>query len=599
MRMTGGQIIAEYLSRMRVPYLVGIPGHGIMAFLDAFHDYRDQIELLMPRHEQSAVHFADGYYRVSGKPLAVYTSIGPGAMNTAIGLATAYVDSCPVLVFTGDAHTYMQGKGVLQEIDRVKPANFPAVMEPITKRLWRPGHPNQLPGIMQRAFQEMMSGRRGPVLVDLPMDVQAESADVTIPNPEEHTFVSRVHPDSSDIRRAAQLLLTASRPVILVGGGVLHADATTELRELAELTGAAVIATMNAKGAFPENKHPLSGLSGGSKGTAVGNELARNADVLLAVGVRFADQTTSSYRDGVTYNIPPTKLIHMDLEPGQIGKNYPTEVGIVADAKTGMRHLVEEIRQYRTHYDFLNAPYTHEIITRRQAWYQSFGTRVGDHVPLTISRFLRELRASLDDDAIVAHSSGNVQAAIISEFPFYVPRTNLTSGGFSTMGWAYPAALGAKKAMPDRQVVAVVGDGDFLMTMQEMAFAAQHEIPVVVCVLNNMGWQAIRDLQIEAYGPDRTLGVEFTRGGEPYSPDFRKTAEAFGLHSQQISQAEEVGPALRSAFRSGRPALIEVIVNRDYPLSGTPASGWWDVPVPANLEDKRRKYEAERAEERF
>jgi acetolactate synthase-1/2/3 large subunit len=570
-----------------------------MAFLDAFHGYRDRIEVLMPRHEQSAVHFADGYYRSTGKPLAVYTSIGPGAINTAMGVATAYVDSCPVILFTGDVHTYMQGKGVLQEIDRVKPANFPAVMEPIVKRAWRPNTPAHLPAIMQRAFQEMLSGRRGPVLIDLPMDVQAESADVDIPNPDEHTFVSPVCPDPVDIRHAAEMLLRASRPVILVGGGVLHADATEELRELAELTGAAVIATMNAKGAFPENKHPLSGLSGGSKGTVVGNYLARNADVLLAVGVRFADQTASSYRNGATYNIPPTKLIHMDLEPGQIGKNYPTEIGITADAKTGLRYLIEEIRQHRPRYDFLNASYTQEIIERRAAWYASFGDRVADHHPVTISRFLRELRAHIDDDAIIAHSSGNVQAAIMSEFPFYAPRTNLTSGGFSTMGWAYPAALGAKMAHPERQVVALVGDGDFLMTMQEMAFAAQHEIPTVVCVLNNMGWQAIKDLQIEAYGPERTLAVEFTRGGAPYSPDFQATAKAFGLHSQRISRADEVGPALRAAFASGQPALIEVIVNRDYPISGSPATGWWDVPVPAYLEQKRAKYEAERAQERL
>lgn len=598
MKFTGGQIAAEYLTRMGVPYLVGIPGHGIMAFLDAFID-RKEIEVLMPRHEQSAVHFSDGYYRVSGKPLAVYTSIGPGAINSAVGLATAYVDSCPVLLFTGDAHTYMQGKGVLQEIDRVKPANFPAVMEPIAKRVWRPTHPSQLPTMMQRAFQEMMSGRRGPVVIDLPMDVQAEWADVVIPNPEEHTFVQRVHPDGRDIEQAAELLLNAKRPVILAGGGVLHAGGEQELQELAELTGAAVIATMNSKGVFPENLHPLSGLTGGSKGTDVGNYLARNADVLLAIGVRFADETTSSYRDGVTYNIPPTRLIHMDIEPGQIGKNYPTEVGIVADAKTGLRHLIEEIRILRPSYDYINAAYTQEIIKLRRAWYQSFGDRVGDHHPLTISRFLRELRGNIADDAIVAHSSGNVQAAVISEFPFYRPRTNLTSGGFSTMGWAYPAALGAKMALPDKQVVALAGDGDFLMTMQEMAFAAQHEIPAVAVVLNNQGWLAIRDLQTEAFGEDRTIGVEFNRGGKPYSPDFQKTAEAFGLHSQRISHAAEVGPALKKAFESGQPALIEVMVNRDYPLSGTPATGWWDVPVPAYLSERRARYEQERSEEKL
>lgn len=597
MRLTGGQIVAEYLVKAGVPYLVGIPGHGNLPLIDAFLDYRDRIQVLMPRHEQSAVHFADGYYRVSGRPLAVYTSIGPGALNTAVGLGTAYVDSCPVIVFTGDAHTYMFGKGVLQEIERTHSANFPRVMEPITKRNWQVTRVDQLPNILQRAFNEAMSGRRGPVLIDLPMDVQAESADVVVPEPEYHNLQTRVYPDPREVDRAARLLLEAKRPVILVGGGVLHAGATEELRQVAELTGAAVLATMNAKGAFPENRHPLSGLSGGSKGTTCGNALARNADVLLAVGCRFADETTSSYRHGTTYNIPPTKLIHIDVDPTQIGKNYPTEVGIVADARTGLQYLLEALQQYRERYDWQNAPYTQEICRLRAEWYASMAERQGDYVPVTISRFLKELRAAIADDAIVAHSSGNAQAAIISEFPFYVPRTNLTTGGFSTMGWAYPAALGAKVALPERQVVAVVGDGDFMMTMQELAFAVQHEIPVVCCVLNNMGWLAIKDLQQDVYGDNRHIAVEFTRRGQPYSPDFAEVARAFGAHGERISRPEEVGPALRRALATGGPALVEVMVNRAYPLSGSPATGWWDVPVPTYLEQRRRNYEAARKEE--
>ena len=597
MRLTGGQIAAAYLSRVGVPYMLGIPGHGIMAFLDAFHEYKDKIQVLMPRHEQSAVHFADGYYRVSGKPLAVYTSIGPGALNTAIGLGTAYVDGCPVLVFTGDAHTYMAGKGVLQEIERNHDANFPRVMEPITKRYWKPTRVDQLPAIMQRAFSEMMTGRRGPVLIDLPMDVQAEDADVTIPNPEFHTKPHRVHPDSGQVARAAALLLGAKRPVILAGGGVLHAEAWAELRQVAELIGAAVLATMNAKGVFPEHRHLLSGLSAGAKGTVVGNYLSSHADVVLAVGTRFADETTSSYRKGISYNFPDTRLIHIDLDPNQIGKNYPTDVGIVADAKTGLEALVAALKAQRPEYDWQNAPYTREITERRNAWFASMAERQADTDPVTISRFLKELRAAVADDAIIAHSSGNAQAAILSEFPFYEPRTNLTTGGFSTMGWAYPAALGAKVAKPDKQVVAVVGDGDFMMTMQEMAFAAQHNIAVVVCVLNNMGWQAIKDIQWDSFGEGRDIAVEFTRDGEPYTPHFADVARSFGLHSERISRPEQIKPALDRAFATGHPALLEVMVNRTYPLSGTPATGWWDVPIPAYLTDRRKQYEEARREE--
>lgn len=599
-KLTGGQMIAEYLTRAGIPYLVGIPGHGIMAFLDAFHDYTDKIKILMPRHEQSAVHFADGYYRVSGKPLAVYTSIGPGALNTAIGLGTAYVDGCPVIVFTGDAHTYMAGKGVLQEIDRSQDANFTRVMEPLTKRVWKPTRPEQIPAIMQRAFSEMMTGRRGPVLIDLPMDVQAEDALVVVPEPEQYAQPRRVYPDAGDVARAAALLVDAERPVILAGGGVLHAEAWAELRQVAELTGAAVIATMNAKGVFPENKHPLSAMSGGAKGTEVGNYMARTADVVLAVGTRFADETASSYRKGATYNFPETKLIHIDIDPTQIGKNYPTDIGVVADAKTGLEALIGAIRELRSEYDWQNAPYTQEICERREAWFASMAERQADTDPVTISRFLKELRGAVADDAIIAHSSGNVQAAIISELPFYEPRTNLTTGGFSTMGWAYPAALGAKVAKPDKQVLAVIGDGDFSMTMQEMAFAVQHDIPVVACVLNNMGWQAIKDIQWDAFGEGRHIGVEFqTQDGQPYSPHFANVAREFGLHSERISRPEEIKPAIQRALASGRPAVVEIMVNRTYPNSGTPATGWWDVPIPTYLADRRKQYEDARREEQL
>lgn len=592
-------MVAEYLTRAGVPYLVGIPGHGIMAFLDAFHDYKDKIQVLMPRHEQTAVHFADGYYRVSGKPLAVYTSIGPGALNTAVGLGTAYVDGAPVLVVTGDAHTYMAGKGVLQEIERNQDANFPRVMEPLTKRLWKPSRPDQLPSILQRAFAEMMTGRRGPVLIDLPMDVQAEAADVTIPEPEQHTTPNRRYPNSDEVARAARLLVDAKRPVILAGGGVLHAEAWEELREVAELTGAAVIATMNAKGVFPEDRHPLSGMTAGSKGTEVGNYLASHADVVLAVGTRFADETASSYRKGITYNFPETKLVHIDIDPTQIGKNYPTEIGIVADARSGLEALREAVREIRPEYAWRTAAYTREICERRAAWFASMADRQADTDPVTISRFLKELRAAVADDAIIAHSSGNVQAAIVSEFPFYEPRTNLTTGGFSTMGWAYPAALGAKVAKPEKQVLAVVGDGDFMMTMQEMAFAQQHNIPVVAVVLNNMGWQAIKDIQWDAFGEGRHIGVEFQKDGQPYTPHFADVAKSFGLYSERISRPDEIGPALQRALQTGRPALVEIMVNRTYPISGTPATGWWDVPIPEYLTERRAKYERERKEEQL
>ncbi|MBU1751529.1 MAG: thiamine pyrophosphate-binding protein, partial [Chloroflexi bacterium] len=496
MQLTGGQIVVETLIREGVPYIAGIPGHGTLGLSDALIG-QDRLKVLQVRHEQAAVHLADGYYRVAGVPLAVFTSIGPGAMNTVIGVASCYVDSIPVLVLTGNSHTHMAGRGVLQEIERQHDANSLAVFEPIAKRIWRPTSVDRLPRILQRAFAEMLTGRRGPVVVDLPMDVQCDSADVELLEPHAYRPAGPVLPDPRLIERAGKLLDGARRPVIVAGGGVIAAGATAELRQLAEFLGAPVVTTMMGKGAFPED-HPLSGLHGGSKGTTCGNALTCRADVLLAVGMRFADESTSSYRQGVTYAIPPTRLVHIDLDPAEIGKNYPVEVGIVSDARAGLAALLDWLRGEAQPREYTRSEYFAEILRLRQEWLaQVPQLAASDHAPVTISRLIAEVRAFLDRDAIVVTSSGNSQAQWFQEAMVYEPGTNLTTGGFSTMGWTVPAALGAKLAAsrlgaPDRQVLGLLGDGDFLMTAQELATAVQYDIPVVYVVANNAGWIAIR-----------------------------------------------------------------------------------------------------------
>ena len=596
-RLTGGDIVADYLVRRGVPYVAGIPGHGCLGLVDAFAKRRDVLKVIQVRHEQSAVHLADGYYRVSGQPLAVFTSIGPGAANTAVGLATAYVDSTAVLVLCGETHTHMFGRGVLQEVERQHWANFSRALEPLTKRYWLVNRVEQLPFVMQRAFNAMTGGRPGPVLVALPMDVQADAAEVTVPEPVAREPQGRVRADPRQIERAAALLLAAERPVILAGGGVVSSGAFAELRQVAELLSAAVVTTMMGKGAFPED-HPLYGWHAGSKGTTCGNLLTRRADVILAVGCRFADEATSSYRRGLSFSIPPTKLIHADIDPGEIGKNYPVEVGLVGDARAVLADLLAALKaggKPRA----VGSGYAQTIADARASWLRTLGELGTDTaVPVSISRFLKELHGFLDRSAVVASSSGNAQAQILQEFPFYEPRTNLTTGGFSTMGFSLPAALGAKLALPERQVVAVVGDGDFLMTVQELATAVQYEIPVVVAVLNNYGWQSIKDLQTAVLGADRVYGTEFldARGGLS-SPDFVALARAFGCYAERVERAEEVRPALQRAFAQRRPAVVEVVVNREPPYSGGLVAGWWDVPVPAYLEERRGRYERERAEE--
>lgn len=592
MKLTGGEIIVQYLIKEGVPYAAGIPGHGCLALVDAFSRQK-KIKMIQVRHEQSAVHLADGYYRACGKPLAVFTSIGPGAMNTVIGVATCFVDSTPVLVLTGQTHTHMFGKGVLQEIERGHDANSARVFEPIVKRWWQPVRPAQLPVIIQRAFNYMMSGRRGPVLIDLPMDVQAGCADIKLPDPLKHKPSGRFIGDPELVKNAVSLLASAKRPVILAGGGINASRAFAELKILAEKLGAAVITTMASKSCFPED-HYLYGWQAGSKGTTCGNKLCSSADVILSVGCRFADETTSSYKKGVSFSIPPTKLIQVDIDPVEIGKNYPAEVGITGDAGEVLRQMLSELKGRRIDE---KKTYMNEIRRVREEWYRSIRhLRESNKVPVIISRFLKELRECLPRDAYVVTASGNAQAQIMQEFPFYEPGTMITSGGFSTMGFVVPAALGVKLAKPGKKVIGVLGDGDFMMTMQELATAVQYNIPVVFAVLNNFAWQAITDLQIAAYGEKSAAATRFFRDKDKtlYSPDFFSIAKGFGCYAEKISKPGEVQPAIRRAFESGRPAVVEVEVYREYPYSGSPAVGWWDVPIPTYMKEKRAKYEREK-----
>jgi acetolactate synthase-1/2/3 large subunit len=598
MRLTGGQIIAHYLVREGVPYVVGIPGHGDWAIVDAFADFSDRLTTLQVMHEQSAIHLADGYYRVKGRPLMAFTSIGPGATNTAVGIATAYVDSTAVLLVTGSPHTYMRGRGVLQEIERTQWANFPRMMEPIVKRYWQVSRVDHLPYVLHRAFNQMLSGRPGPVLIDMPMDVQADDADVTIPEPARHEPQGRPRPDAASVERAARLLTEARRPVLLAGGGVITADASAELVALAEHLGAPVVTTWMGKGTIPED-HDLNAWSVGDTASTCGNALARSADVLLAVGCRFTDWSASSYRRDVTFSIPPTRLIHVDIDPHEIGKNYPCEIGMVADARAALVDLLEAVRQVTAARDYHESSYFQEIQRLKEEWEETQSVRRNSNaVPMTQPRAVRELRATLDRSAIVVTGAGLVQGVVRQDFPVYEPRTHLTSGGFSTMGFTVPAAIGAKLAAPERQVAGVAGDGDFLQTMQEMAVAAMLDLPVLFVVLNNAGWISIKGGQLSNFG--RMFATEFQRrDGSPYSPDFAAAARSFGLHAERVDRPEEVAPAVQRALATGGPALVEVTVAREFPDAGATKTGWWDVPVPTYHLERRRQYEAQRAEEQL
>ncbi|MHB2017867.1 MAG: thiamine pyrophosphate-binding protein [Candidatus Xenobia bacterium] len=580
-RLTGAEIVAEALIAGGVPYVFGIPGHGDVCLFDALIDRKSRIQAQIVMHEQSAAHMADAYYRVSGQPCAVFTSIGPGACNTTIGVGQAYVDSTAMMVITGSAHTYMRGKSVLQEIDRQQFANFAEVLSPLVKQAFRPTRVDTLPFTMQRAFSEMLSGRPGPVLVDVPMDVQAEAAEVDmclLRDLAARRARGGPRPDAEEVEKAATLLADATRPVILCGGGCITSTAAKEVQELAELLGAAVVTTWNGKGTLAED-HPLYGYHPGHPGTSIGNTLCRTADVLLAVGCRFTDWSASSYRRDTSFSIPPTKLIHVDIDAREVGKNFPATVGLVADARRALTDLLAALKPRVKARDWKNAAYTGEIARLRQEWLALLAPHQQAGHPPTISRALVEIRKALPRDGIVVTGAGLVQNQTYQEFPVYGPRQHITSGGFSTMGFTLPGAIGAKLAAGPRPVLGLAGDGDFLQTVQELGVAAQLDLPVVIVVLNNCGFSSIRNLQEGQFGKDRSIVTEFKRKGQDYTPHLANVASAFGIRGERVEDASRIAPAVEAALASEEPSLVEVLVDK----RGLTGTGWWDIPVPEYL----------------
>jgi acetolactate synthase-1/2/3 large subunit len=593
--LTGGEIIAQTLTNYGVKYGAGIPGHGVWALLDGFMQDGSEVDVLQVFHEQSAVHLADGYYRAGGKPMVALTSVGPGAANAVMGLATAYADSASLIAITGAPPLHMQGHGTMQELERHRDNDFARVVEPVTKRQWTVNTVAEIPFVLHRAFNAMLTGRPGPVHIEVPMDIQAAAADVSLHDLERRLPTGRLHPDPDAIEAAATVLRDAKRPVIAVGGGAITAEASAELRHLAEALQAPVVVTWSGKGAFPED-HPLFAGPIGQTGTVPGNSIAAAADVVLAVGCRFTDWSASSYRKGVTFSLPPGKLIQIDVDPHEIGKNYPVEVGILADAKPALADLHSAVGSRAGD----TSAQLEELEAMKADWQKQENKRLdSEQTPFTSQRPLRDLRRAMERDGIVVAGSGNTQGAVKQSFPVYEPRTHMTSGGYSSMGWAVPAAIGAKLARPDRQVACIVGDGDFLQTGQELGVCAQHGIPVVFVVQNNGGYMSIRGGQRKIMG--RHLLSEFSEfsrngGDEAYTVDVTAVAKGFGVEAEKVESSEDLQPALERALASEGPALVEVPTSRD--AAGPWVPGWWDFPVPAYITDERQdEYWAERSEE--
>jgi acetolactate synthase I/II/III large subunit len=588
MRLTVGQIIGKALKAYGAPYVTGLPGHGNWSMIDAFNDPVSKLRFIQVMHEQSAVHIADAHYRVTGQPIAACTSIGPGATNTIIGLATAHCDSTALLLITGSAATHMRGHGVMQELDRFASPDFPHVVAPVTKRAFDVIRADQVPFVLHRAWNAMTTGRPGPVHMEIPLDVQVETTDIEIADLGKRLPVGKPRADATAIEAAIELLLTARRPCIVVGGGAITANATPELTILVEKLGIPVVFTWNGKGALAED-NPMCAGTAGWPGTLPGNKTAANADVVMSLGCRFTDWSASSYRKGVTFSIPDAKLIQVDIDPREIGKNYPAEVGIVADCKLVLSDILagisnEQARKARE----ARASYLAGVTALKKEWEERLERRRSySGIPTTMLRTLRELRKALPRHGIVTVGSGHPQSTTKQAFPVYEPRTHITSGSFSSMGFALPAAIGAKLAKPDAPVVCIIGDGDFMMCVQELAVCAMYDIPVVFLILNNSGYISIRDGQNNLMG--RQIGSEFNYqngDGRPYSVDFVTLAKSFGFEvAAKVQAADDIGSTIKRALDSNAPTLVEVPITRDDSVAAAEVVGWWDFPVLPTASD--------------
>ena len=558
-------LLTEYLERLGVEVIFGLCGHTVIGFLDALE--KSNIRFISVRHEQIAAHAADGYARASGKVGVLMTHLGPGLTNAATGVANAALDSIPMVVIAGDIPSYYYGRHPHQEVNLHQDADQFQVFRPFCKRVYRVDNVRDLPRIVERAFHLAQTGRPGPVLVDVPMDVF--SADLEIDafatTPPE---IAKSGLDPATAARIVDALATSRRPVLYAGGGVLSARATRELQALAEALQVPVAHTLMGKGCLP-HEHPLLLGQSGFWGTPIANEKCRTADLIVAIGTRLAEANSSSWDPRFTFSIPPTRLIHIDADLSEIGRNYQTELGVCADAKLALAALADEARGKR-HAD---RGRLHEEIKRGRAdfannWADQWSS---DQFPLRPERILSELRRAAPADAFIVTDVGWNKNGVGQQFPIDVPGTFITPSGLATMGFGPAAALGVKVAQPNRHSIALIGDGGFSANPSVIATAMEANLPVVWVVMDNSAFGTIAGLEQMHYGT--TFGCMFECNGKPYHVDYAAMARSFGADGYLIKSAAELRPALESALASGRPSLIQVPMEN----APTPTPGHWDI----------------------
>jgi acetolactate synthase-1/2/3 large subunit len=557
--------LTDYLERLGVDVVFGLCGHTIIGMLDALG--KSRIRFISTRHEQTAAHAADGYARATGRPGVLLTHLGPGLTNAATGVANAALDSIPMVVIAGDVQSYFHGRHPHQEINLHQDADQFQIYRPFCKRVYRVDRVGDLPRVMERAFHLAQSGRPGPVLVDVPMDIF--SADLPVDAfqnvPAE---IARPTLDDETAERIVDALARARRPVLYAGGGVLSGQASIELASLAEALDVPVAHTLMGKGCLRED-HPLLLGQTGFWGLPISNEVCRDADLIVAIGTRLAEANSSSWDPKFTFAIPPTRLIHIDADAAEIGRNYATELGVVADAKAALGTLARHA-QGRQHRD--RGSLRQEIARGRRAFAANWDHQwTSNQFPMRPERILSELRKAVPEDGYIVTDVGWNKNGVAQQFPITVPGTFITPSGLATMGFGPAAVLGVKLAQPHRAAISLVGDGGFSANPSVVATAMEADLPVVWLVMDNSAFGTIAGLESMHYGT--SFGCLFERHGQPYHVDYAAMARAFGARGVMIRSADELGPALRDALASDLPTVIQAPMEN----APTPTPGHWDI----------------------
>jgi len=571
MSMTGAKLLIHALEKEGVRALFGYPGGSVIDIFDELYD--SKIPFYLTRHEQGAVHAADGFARASGEVGVCIATSGPGATNLVTGLATAHMDSIPIVAITGQVATHLIGNDAFQEAD------IAGISRSITKHNYLVKEVDELPRILKAAFTIARTGRPGPVLVDIPKDVQKAKTSVPYPDSIEiRSYKPTIKGHTPQIKKVATAIASCQRPVIYAGGGVISSGASGELKKLAEKIDAPVTTTLMGLGTFPE-QNPLALKMLGMHGTEYANYAIQECDLLIAVGARFDDRVTGK----VSKFAPKAKIVHIDIDPSTIRKNVKVNLPVVGD----VRHVLTELNQ------LVEAKKNEQWISQIQEWKEKHPLKYNSGPKIAPQYVIEQVAKLTKHNAIIATEVGQNQMWTAQFFNFKNPRTFLSSGGLGTMGYGFPAAIGAQIANPDKQVIDIAGDGSIQMNIQELATAMLYNIPVKIVILNNRSLGMVRQWQVIFY--DRRLASTCLQRnatcpphcdgtGEncpKYVPDFIKLAEAYGALGIRVREKAEVVPALKKALNTPGPVIVEVEIEKEenvYPM----------VPAGASLNEMIR-----------